>query len=289
MNELLEYLSGPLLEILRTQGIIWLKVFAFDTQRYFIGVGIVVLVLNVLLSRWSATRRIQDKRATRTDLRREIGYSLLTTMIYASVGLFTVAAIENGWTHRYQQLSDYSWVYAVFSFLALFIVHDAYFYWVHRLMHHKKLFAFFHKVHHRSRTPSAWAAYSFAPGEAMLMALFIPVMLMLVPLHPTVIFIYLACMIIRNAMGHSGIEFHHHGWVDSGLDIFTTITHHDLHHQKFNANYALYFTWWDRWMGTELPQYKEVFRSIVKHEDLPDSRSQKLPGQLTEYSSSQKV
>ncbi|MBL4583896.1 MAG: sterol desaturase family protein [Pseudomonadales bacterium] len=263
MEDFIEYLPAPSIELLQTQGAIWLGAFASDTMRYFVGVGIVVLVLKVLLSKWSEKRRIQSKKPTSADVRREIGYSLLTTAVYATVALFIVMAVQNGWTQRYAEFSDYSWGYAAFSFVALFILHDTYFYWVHRTMHHKKLFRVFHRVHHLSRTPSPWAAYSFAPAEALVEALFIPCMLFLMPLHVVVIFSYLACMIMRNAMGHSGIEFHHHKWVDSGLDIFTATTHHDLHHQKFNSNYALYFTWWDRWMGTENPDYKGSFRATV--------------------------
>jgi sterol desaturase/sphingolipid hydroxylase (fatty acid hydroxylase superfamily) len=92
------------------------------------------------------------------------------------------------------------------------------------------------------------------------MTLFVPMAMALLPLHPVALFVFLAIMIIRNAMGHSGVEFHPIGWVDSPLDALTTVTHHDLHHQKLHGNYGLYFTWWDRWMGTELSGYKAAFR-----------------------------
>jgi len=43
------------------------------------------------------------------------------------------------------------------------------------------------------------------------------------------------------------------------LGWLTTATHHDLHHATFRWNYRLYFTWWDRLMRTEHPQYLEHF------------------------------
>jgi sterol desaturase/sphingolipid hydroxylase (fatty acid hydroxylase superfamily) len=43
------------------------------------------------------------------------------------------------------------------------------------------------------------------------------------------------------------------------LDFLTTTTHHDLHHGQAGYNYAAWFTWWDRWMGTEHPQYLERY------------------------------
>ncbi|UTA47096.1 sterol desaturase family protein [Simiduia sp. 21SJ11W-1] len=238
----------------------WLAIFTVDTLRYFAGVGVVLFVLFVLARRWSERRRIQQRRATGADVRREITWSLVTTAVFALVGLFTMRVEQSGYSLIYMEVAERGWVYTVLSVPLVLIVHDAYFYWVHRFMHHPKLFKRFHRLHHLSRTPTSWASYSFAPGEAVVMALFMPLVVVLMPLHVGVIFIFLAVMIVRNAMGHCGVEFHPHWWVDTPLDALTTPTHHDLHHQKFNGNYALYFTWWDRWMGTELPGYKAAFK-----------------------------
>ena len=43
------------------------------------------------------------------------------------------------------------------------------------------------------------------------------------------------------------------GWINA-------TTHHDLHHSSFHYNYGLYFTWWDRLMGTEHPAYRAQLR-----------------------------
>ncbi|MBV1877934.1 MAG: sterol desaturase family protein [Pseudomonadales bacterium] len=257
------FLSPDYLETLLTQIQIWFGVFALDTMRYFIAAGLVSLVLYQLLGAWSAQRRIQSRIARPQDIRREIFYSLLTTAVYATVALFTIEALDRGILHKYDDVADYGWTYTVLSLGLLLILHDCYFYWAHRLMHLPQLFAFTHRIHHLSRTPTPWAAYSFAPPEALLMALFMPMAIFLLPLHGMVIFIFLGIMIIRNAMGHSGIEFHPQSWVDGPLDSMTSVTHHDLHHQKFNGNYGLYFTWWDRWMKTELKDYKPAFRAAA--------------------------
>ncbi|MEO0917088.1 MAG: DUF2147 domain-containing protein, partial [Pseudomonadota bacterium] len=44
----------------------------------------------------------------------------------------------------------------------------------------------------------------------------------------------------------------------------TTVTHHDLHHAHAGYNLGLYFTWWDRWMGTEHPNYHDEFRRVAR-------------------------
>ena len=69
----------------------------------------------------------------------------------------------------------------------------------------------------------------------------------------------------RNARGHAGFELHPRWWLATPLTRWiNTTTHHDLHHSGgFNRNYGLYFTWWDKWMGTEHPQYAERFHDVV--------------------------
>jgi sterol desaturase/sphingolipid hydroxylase (fatty acid hydroxylase superfamily) len=210
-----------------------------------------------------ARRRIQPRVPGSADIRREIGYSLLTTAIYATVGLLVIWLERQGLLRFYGDWRQHSLVYAALSLPLLLVLHDAYFYWVHRLMHHKWLFRHFHHVHHRSRTPTPWAAYAFAPGEAVLMTIFVPLVALVLPVHHVVLFAFLAIMIVRNAMGHCGVEFHPRGWIDGPWDLLTTVTHHDLHHQRARGNYGLYFTWWDRWMGTEHADYRERFREAV--------------------------
>jgi sterol desaturase/sphingolipid hydroxylase (fatty acid hydroxylase superfamily) len=80
--------------------------------------------------------------------------------------------------------------------------------------------------------------------------------LMIVPMHGLGVFIFLTFMIIRNAVGHSGYEVFPRHWVTHPIfGQLTNVTHHDLHHSSFRYNYGLYFTYWDRLMGTEHPEY----------------------------------
>ena len=68
-------------------------------------------------------------------------------------------------------------------------------------------------------------------------------------------------MIVRNVMGHAGVELMPRGLADSRwFGWINSTTHHDLHHATFNYNYGLYFTWWDKLMGTEHPAYRERLR-----------------------------
>jgi sterol desaturase/sphingolipid hydroxylase (fatty acid hydroxylase superfamily) len=38
---------------------------------------------------------------------------------------------------------------------------------------------------------------------------------------------------------------------------------HNMHHEHIHYNFALYFTFWDRWMGTMHPDYEEVLEELT--------------------------
>ncbi|MBB3062779.1 sterol desaturase family protein [Microbulbifer rhizosphaerae] len=244
----------------------WAVHFQRDLFRYLLATTCVSLAVSWLFRRWMDRRRIQRRRAGWRDIRREFSYSMLTLCVFATMGVITGILYDWGVVQLYRDRSLYPLWWNLASLPLVILLHDAYFYWAHRAMHHPKLFRHFHRLHHLSRTPTPWAAYSFSVGEAFLMAIFSPLAMILLPLHLLVWLSFLFIMIFRNAMLHASCEFHPRGWVDGPLDLLTTTTHHDLHHQRFHGNYGFYFTWWDRWMGTELRNYKQAFRQAAGRE-----------------------
>ena len=238
----------------------------FDLGRYLIAAGALSLIL-WFAKQYTEARRIQKRKASFADYKREFLSSMRTVLIFAVTTISTVLFIEAGWVNI--DRGTINWPIFAVQIAAMIVAHDAYFYWMHRALHHKSLFRLAHLHHHKSRTPTPWAAYSFASIEAFSEAAFVPAYLLLVsivgaPMYDFAIFIFLAHMIIRNVMGHAGIELFPAGWTRSPLGWITTTTHHDLHHSQGNTNFGLYFTWWDRWMGTEHPQYKEKFDAVAK-------------------------
>lgn len=74
-------------------------------------------------------------------------------------------------------------------------------------------------------------------------------------------------MIVRNVMGHAGVELHPAGMAQSKwFGWINTTTHHDLHHQSGRYNFGLYFTCWDRLMGTEHPEYVQRFETVTRRD-----------------------
>jgi lathosterol oxidase len=217
--------------------------------------------LSSSLRGYGTRHKIQPISPSVSQIIREIFYSMLTIAIFSFVAIYVFASSR---VHDrdviYYSLDERGWWYVVFSLILMIVLHDAYFYWTHRLMHLPYLFRPIHRTHHRSRMPTAWAAYEFSPAEALVQALFFPLFTWWFPIYWLVFLIFLAHMIFRVVQIHSGVEWMPRRVIDQPiLNLLTTTTHHDLHHRRMSGNYGLYFTWWDRLMGTELPDYRVEF------------------------------
>ncbi|MEL7535868.1 MAG: sterol desaturase family protein [Pseudomonadota bacterium] len=248
-----------LLEHFRT---IWPLLLATDFLRYAIAASVLVIVL-ALGQRWLVKRRLQKRKPGRHDVSREIRYSLATVLIFSLNGYAIVLGEAFGVFAVYGGPMPPLVTLAI-DFALIVVAHDAYFYWMHRAIHHRRLFRHVHRVHHLSRTPTPWAAYAFAPSEAVLEAIFLPLFLVFAETHALVVFAFTTHMIVRNVIGHAGTELFPAGWLDWPLlRWITTTTHHDMHHQHVQGNYGLYFRFWDRLMGTEFPDYEQRFRRAV--------------------------
>ena len=136
------------------------------------------------------------------------------------------------------------------------------------MMHHPLLFKRVHRVHHLSTNPSPLAAYSFHPFEAVVEALFFPVIILLVPVHFSVIVAFVVIDLGYNVLGHLGHELYPKGFTSHPIGKWNnTSTHHNMHHRYFNANYGLYFNVWDRICGTNHARYEATFERVVHRRD----------------------
>ncbi|MBX2837783.1 MAG: sterol desaturase family protein [Gammaproteobacteria bacterium] len=246
--------------------------FQVEATRYVIGAVGVWFITWVLLSGVLENRRIRKPLPAllrNKQIIREIRNSTLSIIVFVFCFSVTNQLMEvfyGGSIFKiYADVAEYGWAYLVFSVVLWTIGLDTYFYWTHRFMHLPRFYKFFHRTHHRSHNPTPFTAYSFAPPEAVLVYIFVPVFFAIVPMHDTAFISAMLIQIVRNAMAHCGYELFPRGWAQHPvLGIFATVTHHDLHHEKSNGNYAFYFTFWDRVMGTEHPEYIERFERATQ-------------------------
>jgi lathosterol oxidase len=235
--------------------------FTIELVRYLAAAGLMSLILWAG-ARWTAARRIQKRAPTNADRRREFGHSMLSVGIFALWSMLVLTLNRAGIIHL--SLAMPTWWQAGLEFVAVVLAHDAYFYWMHRGLHTRAMFRRAHLTHHKSRTPTPWAAYSFAPIEGFFEGLFMPLFLLFVPMHAIIVVAFVLHQIARNVLGHSGHELMPPGFTRFPLTAWlTTATHHDLHHSGGGHNFGLYFTWWDRWMGTEHPRYHDHFEAAA--------------------------
>ncbi|WP_262562806.1 sterol desaturase family protein [Acaryochloris sp. CCMEE 5410] len=134
---------------------------------------------------------------------------------------------------------------------------DTYFYFYHRLIHLRPLFKWFHQGHHQSRPPTPWTFFALEPLEVAIQVFFLLSIAFIIPLHIGVLISILLTMTIwaiGNHIGYPVVPY-------SRLSCFwgrwcIGSAHHLVHHHRYTKHYGLYFTFWDRVMGTQDASYE---------------------------------
>jgi sterol desaturase/sphingolipid hydroxylase (fatty acid hydroxylase superfamily) len=198
-------------------------------------------------------RKIYSNLPSKEDVWREIRYSTATIFVYTIGLVWLKNLLLNGQTRVYYDLNDYPIWYLFVSFFIFMIIHDAYLYWMHRLMHIKLLFRRVHFAHHQSLYPTPFAVFASTPYEAIINFAIIPVLLVLIPFNFWMLLVYFSYNLITNLTGHLGFELFPSGLLKAPLLKYSgSSTSHQIHHVRFNKNYGGYFNFWDRIMGTYL-------------------------------------
>jgi lathosterol oxidase len=219
--------------------------------RYFILSGLAYFLFYKILRLKVVQLKIQKRFPKRRDYLREIKHSFLTILIFAGYGFLIFNAHFKKLTKIYDHLYDHSIAYLLCSVLLAILIHDTYFYFVHRAIHHPKLFRYVHLIHHKSTNPTPFSAYSFHPTEAIIEGAVILVIVFFIPIHKIALGIFMLFMILFNIYGHLGYELIPHRISNSAFGKWiNTASNHNLHHEKSKNNYGLYFTFWDKICNT---------------------------------------
>lgn len=217
-------------------------------------VGARYLATSGLFAWWTGRRHPALYARQGAQISREIRWSLLSAGIYGvPAGLLAWGWEHLGWTKVYADWNAYPvWTWPL-SVIAYLVLHDSWFYWTHRWMHQPWWFRLAHAVHHESRPPTAWAAMSFHPWEALTGAIVIPLLVLFIPIHVSALGVVLAIMTLMGITNHMGWELFPRAIVHGPLgNWLITATHHQRHHDAYRGNYGLYFRFWDRLCGTDL-------------------------------------
>ena len=220
--------------------------------RYFLIAGIFYAVFYVWKKNKFSHLKIQDKLPNSTQLKKEVFYSFLSLLIYSGTSGIVLYWYQKGITKIYLEIDDYGMLYLIGSIFIMIVLHDTYFYWTHKLMHSQKWLYRFHKIHHVSNTPTPWTAFAFHPIEALISLGIIPLIIFSIPTHPLALLLFLTFMTTYNVLIHLGYEIFSKKRIFNQIGKWkNTTTNHDLHHEIGGGfNYGLYFSFWDRIMGT---------------------------------------
>jgi Delta7-sterol 5-desaturase len=234
--------------------------FLIVAGRYFLIAGFFHVWFYIFKKERWQQRRLGKKNLDKKQFYTEVKWSIITSMLFALAGAFTTVLWQKGYTKLYINVDEYPLWYLPVSLLISMLIHETYYYWLHRWMHKPTVFKLLHKVHHDSNTTSPWTAFSFHPLEGLLQAIVLPLTIMFIPMHVYVLLTQLTLMTFSSVINHLEIEvypanFHKHiigKWMIGA-------THHSLHHKQFKYNFGLYFTFWDKWKRTESPKFNELF------------------------------
>lgn len=254
MNELPDF-SKPIWFLIVTA-----IVFAVVIGRYLFIAGLFYLVFYTWFPKHWQQRKINERSYKPGQFKSEVKWSMLTAFIFALSGAVTVVLWQKGFTKVYMDWGEYPLWWIPLSLVIAMILHETYYYWLHRWMHHPKIFRVVHKVHHDSNITSPWTAFSFHPFEGILQAIFLPLLLLIFPMHLYVLIFQLTIMTFSSVINHLDIEIYparfHKNFFGKWL---IGATHHSLHHKQFKYNFGLYFTFWDKWKKTESPVFEKLF------------------------------
>lgn len=241
--------------------LMFLQAFFSQAAGYFAFAGLLYFLVWKLGEKRFANRRIQAKK--RVD-RRQILFELKNTAVTLALGTVTAVVISllfaSGKTKLTTDPQALGWPAIAFSFVALLVLNDAWFYAWHRLLHSPKIFRYVHAVHHKSVDVNPFSSYSFHALEGLILGGWVIPVVMLVPMYLPMFGVIQAVGLANNMMSHLGYEFLP-PWL-LRIPLFrwmNTATFHSMHHTNLQGNYALMFRWLDRLFGTEIPGYEKTF------------------------------
>ena len=210
-------------------------------------------------------RRISTKLRKTNQTKKEIIASFFSSGLFALGGVFLVRIWSNGYAQIYNDIHQYGIPYLFISALLFLFLHDTYYYWLHRWMHRPSVYKYIHQQHHDSIATTAWTSFSFDLPESLMQAIFLPIMVFVLPMHYSVVIFLLMFMTLSATINHLDIEIYPKDFNKHPVGKWLIgATHHSLHHSEFITNYGLYFTFWDHWMGTESKVFDQCFEEVTQ-------------------------
>lgn len=155
-------------------------------------------------------KKNQKKYPSDTTIKLELRYMGQAAMIHILTGFLLDYVL---YAKPYLLFTNF-FSNAVLSFIASFvilvIVHDAYFYWLHRLIHVGWLYDKVHVYHHKFLNPTPFSTLATHPVETFLLLAHIPFIVCILPVSETALTVFVCMIVISSTFGHLGFEMRPH-------------------------------------------------------------------------------
>jgi ring-1,2-phenylacetyl-CoA epoxidase subunit PaaE len=244
----------------------------------FVVMGFIYFVIWYLFGKKLNNRKIQlSKRAGWSQIKEEMWHAALSLIGATIFQILVFSLRDTGMTKLYEKIEPYGIPYFIFSVVVLLFVSDAWFYWLHRAMHHPRVYKYVHALHHKSLDVNPFTSNSFHVVEALALTLWVLPLVMIMPISAMAFGIVQVLGTFNNLKSHLGYELFPNFFKGAPFNMLVTATNHSLHHTQYNGNYGLYFRYWDQWFGTELNSTDKLFREIHsrKNEQIVDNTKYK--------------
>lgn len=227
-----------------------LAFFSIILLRYFLVAGSAYWLFYFSSNQLSLKGNHDIKYPSKKLIKNDISLSVITAIASAICATLIMKGYDLGGTLLYESIEDYGSWYLIVSFFGVILLQDTCYYFFHRALHHPLLFDWLHSGHHRSQNPTPWTSFALDFPEALVQGLFLVAVVFVIPLHIMVLALWLITMTLWSLINHLGFElfpnFPDH-WLGKW---FISSDHHSLHHRCYSKHYGLYFTFWDRILGT---------------------------------------
>jgi len=185
---------------------------------------------------------------------------------------FFVAEVR-GHTLLYDDVTERSLAYTVFSVICFILWNDVLIYIVHRILHTKYVYKHIHKDHHKFLVNSPFSSHAFHPFDGASQGLPYHLFLFVVPFNKWIHLLSFVGVNMWTVLIHSGDNMR---WVLPSLvlEFVNDDMHHESHHRYFNYNHGQYFVLMDQLLGTW--RDPKSFPELKKEMDELDAKSGKV-------------
>lgn len=165
------------------------------------------------------------------------------------------------WKQGFLSVSEKGWAMGVVDCVVMLCFMDFGMYFLHRLVHHDRVYPLFHRFHHRHETTNPISLFVLHPVEVLGFGFLMIAFLWVYPISVGGLVGYLTLNVLWGTLGHSGVE-PFPGWVRRVplVALLGTSTFHAEHHEHPRFNFGFYTLVWDRIFGTLDPEYADRFR-----------------------------